>query len=185
MHIISVLINVLSLLAAGAVAGLVNFLPVLPFDNKPVPGGSPLYQCDASEKQNLEISAVDLAPNPPVRGKNLTISAVGTLHETIEQGAYVNVEVRLGYIKLLTQTYDLCETLEENNVDNLTCPLKAGLYSVVKEVEIPAEVPPGKYVVLARAYNVDDELITCLTGEIVLPAVDRGIRRKVLDRLHW
>ncbi|QLL34384.1 hypothetical protein HG536_0G02450 [Torulaspora globosa] len=185
MHFASVFIRVLSLLTVGALAGLVNFLPVLPFDNKPVPGGSPFYQCDVSEKQYLEISTVDLAPNPPVRGKNLTISAVGKLHETIQQGAYVDVEVRLGYIKLLTQTYDLCETLEENNVDGLTCPLTAGLYNVVKEVEIPAEVPPGKYVVLARAYNVDDELITCLTGEIVFPAVDRGIRRKVLDKLHW
>ncbi|QLQ80303.1 hypothetical protein HG537_0D03040 [Torulaspora globosa] len=185
MHIISIFINVLSLLAVGTFAGLVNFLPILPFDNKPVPGGSPLYQCDVSEKQNLEIFTVDLAPNPPVRGKNLTISAVGKLHETVKEGAYVNVEVRLGYIKLLTQTYDLCETLEENKVDGLTCPLAAGPYSVVKEIEIPAEVPPGKYVVLARAYNVDDELITCLTGEIVFPAVDGGIRRKVLDKLHW
>lgn len=180
----SIVLNILSLLATGAFAGLVNFFPALPFDNKPIPGGSPLFQCDVSEKQSLELSTVNLTPNPPVRGQNLTISAVGKLHETVEEGAYVEVEVRLGYIKLLTQTYDLCETLEENDVGELSCPLEAGLYNVVKEVEIPAEVPPGRYVVLARAYNVDDELITCLTGEIVFPAAVRSFSRKMIDKLH-
>lgn len=185
MRSVSIVLNILSLLAVGAFAGLVNFFPVFPLENKPIPGGSPICQCDASEKQMLEISNVDLFPNPPVRGQNLTISALGNLHDTVEEGAYVDVEVRLGYIKLLTQTYDLCETLEENDVDGLTCPLTAGLYSVVKEVEIPAEVPPGKYVVVARAYNVDDELITCLTGDITFPAVRTGIRSKLLDKIHW
>lgn len=163
-------LNVLCLLASGVVGGLVSFFPAPPSENQPIPGGSPLYKCDVNEPQLLELSIVELTPDPPVRGKNLTITAVGKLLEQVEEGSYVDVEVRLGYIKLLTQTFDLCETLEDNDVDGLTCPLAAGRYSIKKEVEIPAEVPPGKYVVLARAYNVDDQLISCLTGEIVFPS---------------
>ena len=109
-------------------------------------------------------------PNPPQRGANLTITASGILKQEIEEGAYVDVEVRLGYIKLLTQTYDLCEQLEENDIGGLRCPLEAGVYDLEKIVEIPAEVPPGKYSVIARAYNLDDSEITCLTGDVIFPA---------------
>lgn len=170
MHTTSIVLNILTLLSTTAFAGVVNFFPAPPSQNKPIPGGSPLFQCDADEKQILELSIVELIPNPPVRGENLTIAAAGELFDVIEEGSYVDVEVRLGYIKLLTQTFDLCETLEDNDVDGLTCPLTAGQYSLVKEVAIPAEVPPGKYVIVARAYNADDSLITCLTGEVVFPA---------------
>ncbi|CDR45321.1 CYFA0S17e01552g1_1 [Cyberlindnera fabianii] len=135
----------------------------LPGD-KPIPGDNPVSICDATEKQILKIDLVDLTPNPPQRGANLSITATGTLSEKIEEGAYVDVEVRFGYIKLLTQTYDLCEQVGE--VD-LECPLDKGEYKLAKTVEIPQEVPPGKYTVYARAYTKDDEFITCITATVV------------------
>lgn len=184
MRSVPLVLNVLCLLATGALGGLVNFFPAPPSNSKPIPGGSPVSQCDVSESQLLELSSLHLTPNPPVRGKNVTITAVGDLLDEVDEGAYVDVEVRLGYIKLLTQTFDLCETLEDNDVGGLTCPLSAGHYSVQKEVEIPAEVPPGKYVVLARAYNVDDELITCLTGEIVFPSTGGAQLSKLRHKLY-
>ncbi|KAG0681284.1 Phosphatidylglycerol/phosphatidylinositol transfer protein [Kluyveromyces marxianus] len=137
--------------------------------NRPIPGGSPLLQCDLEEPQSLDITSVSLDPNPPQRGENLTIVASGLLKTVVEEGAYVDVEVRLGYIKLLSQTYDLCEQLEENDVSGLKCPLPADEYDLLKSVEIPNEVPPGRYSFFARAYNADDTQITCLTGEIVFP----------------
>ncbi|CDH12642.1 related to Phosphatidylglycerol/phosphatidylinositol transfer protein [Zygosaccharomyces bailii ISA1307] len=138
--------------------------------NKPIPGGSPVYKCDIVEKQLLEITSVELSPNPPQRGQNLTIVASGELFEELVEGAYVDVEVRLGYIRLLAQTFDLCETLDENDVEGLKCPVQPGVYNLEKEVSIPAEVPPGKYVFVARAYTVADDLISCVTGEVFFPA---------------
>ncbi|QLG71943.1 hypothetical protein HG535_0C02950 [Zygotorulaspora mrakii] len=170
MHYLFALINFLSLVSAFALGGVVAFFPDAPGQDKPIPGGSPLFQCDTVEKQLLKIENIVLSPNPPIRGENLTISAVGELLETVDEGSYIDVEVRLGYIKLLSQTYDLCESLEENDVDGLTCPLSSGQYSLVKEVEVPAEVPPGKYVIVARAYSAGDDLITCVTGEVTFPA---------------
>ncbi|SCV13770.1 Phosphatidylglycerol/phosphatidylinositol transfer protein [Nakaseomyces glabratus] len=124
-------------------------------ETKPIPGDSP-----------LKISG----SKPTKRGSKLVIKASGEIFETIEEGAYVDVEVRLGYIKLLTQTYDLCEILEDNDVDGLTCPIKKGKYdNLSKDVDIPQEVPPGKYLVTARAYTNDDDLITCITGEVYFP----------------
>ncbi|SCW01608.1 LAFE_0E03400g1_1 [Lachancea fermentati] len=139
-------------------------------DSDPIPGDSPLEKCDASESQLLDLQLVNLLPNPPVRGENVTVSAAGILNGEITEGAYVDVEVRLGYIKLLSQTYDLCEELENNDVGGLRCPLSPGSYMIDKEVEIPAEVPPGKYSVVARAYTAEDDEITCLTGDILFPA---------------
>lgn len=139
-------------------------------ETKPIPGDSPLKMCDIAEGQLLEITKLDLVPNPPKRGSKLVIKASGEIFETIEEGAYVDVEVRLGYIKLLTQTYDLCEILDDNDVDGLTCPIKKGKYdNLSKDVDIPQEVPPGKYLVTARAYTNDDDLITCITGEVYFP----------------
>ena len=40
---------------------------------------------------------------------------------------------------------------------------------ITKEVEIPEEVPPGKYLVTARAFTKDDEYITCLTATVEFP----------------
>ncbi|QEU61664.1 Npc2 [Kluyveromyces lactis] len=144
--------------------------PEPPSANKPIPGDSPLLQCDVDQSQSLDVTQVNLVPNPPQRGENLTIAAAGVLQTTIEEGAYIDIEVRLGYIKLISQTYDLCEQLEENDIDGLKCPIEEGVYELNKIVEIPSEVPPGKYSVIARAYNVDDEQITCLTGEVIFPA---------------
>lgn len=148
------------------------YIPLLPYIysllplTHPIPGDSPLENCDISDDQSLSLYSIDLSPNPPERGTNLTITASGYLHQDISEGAYVDVVVNYGYIRLLSQTYDLCEELP--NVD-MSCPINKGLYTLTKQVEIPNEVPPGKYTVFARAYNKDDSMITCLTGTVEFP----------------
>lgn len=169
-HGLKALFALLFLYTAAVNAGVIGIFNALPPPNtKPINGESPLYQCDILDKQLVEIKEVNLDPNPPVRGENLTISANGEVFETIEEGAYIDVEVRLGYIRLLSQTFDLCETLEDNDIEGLSCPIEPGEYNIKKIVEIPGEVPPGKYVVVERAYTEKDDLITCLTGEVVFP----------------
>ncbi|KAF4771486.1 hypothetical protein HAV15_004265 [Penicillium sp. str.  len=89
----------------------------------PVNGDNPLQYCAKPDNYKLEIESVDLAPNPPLPGQKLTISAKGTLLERIEKGATVNLEVKWGLITLIKQTVDLCEELK--NVD-LECPPREG-----------------------------------------------------------
>ncbi|KAI5968812.1 NPC2 [Candida margitis] len=135
-------------------------------DTKPVPGKSPIEVCDYSSKQLLTLDEIVISPNPPEAGVNLTFTAKGTIDKTITDGAYVEVDVRYGFIKLIHQTYDICK--EITKVD-LECPIEKGKQVITKEVEIPEEVPPGKYFVTARAYTKDDEYITCLTATIEFP----------------
>lgn len=129
-----------------------------------VPGESPLEFCESpSDNWVVTIENVDLIPNPPAPGQALVVNATGTVKERIEEGAYVDVQVKYGYIRLITTRADLCEQVK--NVD-LECPIEAGTVTVVKSVELPKEIPPGKYVVLADVYTKDDVHITCLTATV-------------------
>ncbi|KAF5094087.1 hypothetical protein D0Z03_002187 [Geotrichum reessii] len=131
---------------------------------KPIPGDSPVNLCDLDEPKLVEIYRLDISPNPPEKGKNVTIYGEGIVKETIEEGAYVNVEVRYGYIKLLEQTFDLCEQAKSVGIE---CPINEGKMTLNSSAAIPIEVPPGKYSVAARAYTVDDEPITCLSATVL------------------
>lgn len=132
-------------------------------NGNPVPGDSPIEICDAATPQLLRIDEINLLPNPPARGENLTIEASGFLSEDVGEGAYINVVVTYGYIRLLTQTFDLCEQVEE--VD-LKCPLKKGPISIKKEIELPSEIPPGQYTAIAKVFTKNDEPITCLETKV-------------------
>ncbi|ODQ64898.1 hypothetical protein NADFUDRAFT_83053 [Nadsonia fulvescens var. elongata DSM 6958] len=147
---------------------LQNAFGIQPLANHDIPGDSPVALCDVEDNHLLRIDSVDIFPNPPVRGENLTINAVGFLAKEIKEGAYVDVEVKFGYIRLLRQQFDLCEQVE--NID-MKCPLEPGPLSINKTVELPSQIPPGKYNVVARAYTVDDDQITCLLASVEFPTI--------------
>ncbi|KAL4871785.1 Phosphatidylglycerol/phosphatidylinositol transfer protein [Aspergillus spectabilis] len=128
----------------------------------PVSGNNPLEYCADPSGNLLEIESVDLAPNPPKPGQVLKIKAEGVLNKTVEKGAYVLLEVKYGLITLVRQKPDLCEQLV--NVD-LECPLEAGPLVLTKEVQLPAQIPPGRYTVHADVYTKDDERLTCLDAK--------------------
>ncbi|KAK4241927.1 Phosphatidylglycerol/phosphatidylinositol transfer protein [Achaetomium macrosporum] len=129
-----------------------------------VPGQNPLKFCDADRDDDLiSIEKVVLTPNPPEAGTTLVIEATGTVKETILDGAYVNLEVKYGYIRLIRTQADLCKEIK--NVD-LECPIEKGKISIIKTVDLPKEIPPGKYIVNADVYTKDDEHITCLTATV-------------------
>jgi hypothetical protein len=104
-----------------------------------VPGSNPLTFCHDTSEDILAIDYVDLEPNPPEAGKTLTIKASGTFSEDVEKGAYVNLQVKYGLIRLINQKADLCDQIK--NVD-LECPLKKGETILTKEVDLPREIPP-------------------------------------------
>ncbi|OAX82060.1 hypothetical protein ACJ72_03588 [Emergomyces africanus] len=128
-----------------------------------VPGDNPLTYCSSPEQDILTIESVDLSPNPPIPGQTLAINASGTFSKQIDPGAKVLIQVKYGLIRLINQEADLCD--EITKVD-LQCPLKKGKMSLSKLVDLPKEVPPGRYTVLAEVYTQDQERITCLQAEV-------------------
>ena len=57
----------------------------------------------------------------------------------MESGAYVVLQVKVGAIPLIKRTEDICAQVESVGKE---CPLEAGEIRIVKDVEIPREVPP-------------------------------------------
>ncbi|CAM1511263.1 Fc.00g087760.m01.CDS01 [Cosmosporella sp. VM-42] len=134
-----------------------------------IPGESPLELCPGEHKEDLVvIESVDLLPNPPKAGEELIIKASGIVKEDIEQDAYVLLTVKYGLIRLISTKADLCEQIGQ--VD-LECPIKKGRLEITKSVDLPNEIPPGKYTVFADVYTKDDVQITCLTATV---AFSRG-----------
>lgn len=82
-----------------------------------------------------------------------------------QEGAYADVVVKLGLIKLLTKRFDVCEELyafaylfrafwdrllisiaflySDNAHSSLQCPIKPGEYTIEETVALPAEIPRG------------------------------------------
>jgi len=130
-----------------------------------VPGKSPLQFCkEKHDTDVLTIEHVNLSPNPPSAGETLTIEASGVFNEDVEEGAYVILQVKYGLIRLINARASLCDQVKEVEME---CPIKKGKTLITKQVELPKEIPPGKYTVLADVYTVDDRPITCLTATVV------------------
>ncbi|ADV21812.1 phosphatidylglycerol/phosphatidylinositol transfer protein [Cryptococcus gattii E566] len=109
----------------------------------------------------VQIKSITVSPDPPVPGKNLTVNVKADVLTTIEEGAYADVTVKLGLIKLLHKEFDLCDEARNANA-TVQCPVKPGPYSVSQMVELPEEIPKAKFAVLVRGFTVEDEDMLCL-----------------------
>ncbi|KAK4552124.1 Phosphatidylglycerol/phosphatidylinositol transfer protein [Recurvomyces mirabilis] len=130
-----------------------------------VPGDNPLQHCQDPKDDILTIENVDISPNPPKAGETLKVTAKGILSQNVTDGAKIHLSVKYGLITIIRQTADLCDTVSK--VD-LTCPLhKDKETSLSKEVDLPKEIPPGKYTVVADVVAADEKTkITCLTAAV-------------------
>ncbi|KAF9319647.1 Phosphatidylglycerol/phosphatidylinositol transfer protein [Podila horticola] len=117
-----------------------------------------------TEDDLLQIEYIDINPDPPARGKNLTIDARGILHGDVVEGAKISILVKLGLVKLLQKELDFCE--EAAKVDK-NCPLLAGPQELHHTVELPKEIPPGKYTATVKVKNPDGEQVACLTATAI------------------
>jgi hypothetical protein len=79
----------------------------------------------------------------------------------LQWGAYANVTVKIGFIKLLQKQFDICEEAcvlscvtwllpnagphpSENANATLRCPVQSDDYVIVQTVALPKEIPKGK-----------------------------------------
>ncbi|KJX96157.1 phosphatidylinositol/phosphatidylglycerol transfer protein [Zymoseptoria brevis] len=131
--------------------------------NLAIPGENPLEHCADPKDDILALKKVDLNPNPPRAGTELTITASGILSEDVGEGAKIQLQVKYGLITIINQSADLCETVK--NVD-LECPLKKGKMGLTKVVKLPAQIPPGNYHVSADVVSKDGDKVTCLKASV-------------------
>jgi hypothetical protein len=96
-------------------------------------------------------------------GQVLSIVARGDLSADVEDGAKVHLSVKYGLITIIRQTADLCDTVKKADLE---CPIKKGELALTKDIELPKQIPPGKYSVSADVLTKDDKKITCLSATV-------------------
>ncbi|TRM66183.1 MD-2-related lipid-recognition domain-containing protein, partial [Schizophyllum amplum] len=113
----------------------------------------------------IQLQSIKVSPDPPQPGEQLTVTVNAVVLETIEEGAYADVVVKLGLIKLLSKTFDVCEEARNANA-TVQCPVEKGPYTVVQTVDLPKEIPKAKFVVSVRAYTAEDDDMACVDLQV-------------------
>ncbi|KAJ3027343.1 Phosphatidylglycerol/phosphatidylinositol transfer protein [Rhizophlyctis rosea] len=113
----------------------------------------------------FKLEYIRMTPDPPERGKPLTIAIKGKLEEVVQEGAYADVKVNLGFIKLVDQRFDVCENVKEVGKE---CPLQPGEEEVTHTVDFPKEAPPGRYIIHADITNYDGKHVACINAAFQL-----------------
>ncbi|KAG9085814.1 Phosphatidylglycerol/phosphatidylinositol transfer protein [Ceratobasidium sp. UAMH 11750] len=110
----------------------------------------------------VQVLSIQVWPDPPQIGKDLTVTARGLVTRRIEEGAYADVTVKLGLIKLLHKQFDICEEARNNNV-TVQCPVEPGEYEVVHTVTLPKETPKAKFTIdvqgFVSEYSEDPDMV--------------------------
>ncbi|KAE8221669.1 hypothetical protein CF319_g5006 [Tilletia indica] len=109
----------------------------------------------------VEVHTIEVSPDPPQRGKNMTIHATGKVQKRIEEGAYAMVDVKIGLIRLLHRQIDICEEARQNNAE-VQCPVEPNEYDLTQTVTLPSQIPPAKFGVHVSAFDSNDEPLLCL-----------------------
>lgn len=108
----------------------------------------------------VQIESLEISPDPPERGQNLTITVKGNATEQVEEGAYASVIISIGGIKLPPKEYDLCEEARNANA-SIQCPIEEGEHKVSETVELPKEIPAWPISIHVQGYTADDRELTC------------------------
>ncbi|KAI0319377.1 ML domain-containing protein [Amylostereum chailletii] len=114
-----------------------------------------------SASDDIQIDSIEVSPSPPKPGEEMTVTVKASALKTVEEGAYADVVVKLGLIKLLHKEFNLCEEARNANA-SVSCPVEKGDYTVVQTVTLPKEIPQAKFKVAAKGYTSDDEDLFCV-----------------------
>ncbi|KAL1737332.1 ML domain-containing protein [Schizophyllum commune] len=113
----------------------------------------------------IQLKSIEVSPDPPKPGEQLTVTVNAEVQEQIEEGAYADVVVKLGRIILLKKTFDICEEARKAEAD-VQCPVEKGPYTVVQTVDLPKEIPKAKFTVSVRGYTHEDDDMACVDLQV-------------------
>lgn len=142
-------------------------------------------QCGGDEIA-LHVESIELTPESPQRGHNLTVHGKATLSTRADVscvlrqfGTYIDLSVRVGFLRIFSQRIDVCEALRENEVE-VQCPAAPGHYDVSHTVFLPSQVPPGRFTYYPAKYSVhvegqthEEKPLTCMDIVVSFSVFDR------------
>ncbi|KAF8640872.1 hypothetical protein AX17_000520 [Amanita inopinata Kibby_2008] len=119
------------------------------------------YQDCGLPTDPIQLDSIEVFPDPPKPGQDLTVKVKGVVKDVIQEGAYADVTVKLGLVKLLQKRFDVCEEARNANA-SVRCPVQPGPYTVEQTVSLPKEIPKAKFMVNIRGFTTEEEDMICL-----------------------
>ncbi|KAI9460885.1 ML domain-containing protein [Lactarius psammicola] len=154
------------------VASNAGFLPTSQQQQLVTNQGSPVHTTDGWKYEDcglptdpIQIESITVSPDPPKPGQDLTVLVKAQAQEQVQDGAYADVQVKLGLIKILQKQFDLCKEARNANT-SVQCPVEKGSYVVEHTVALPKEIPQAKFNVNVQAYTIDDDDLFCVKLEV-------------------
>jgi hypothetical protein len=116
--------------------------------------GSPVYYnlIPCGSNSLLSISSLEMIPDPPKTGQNLTLIASGFLRGSIVEGATLRVSVKLGFVTLYDHTDKVCDL---TRASGLNCPIGRGEQSIVAGFPIPSMAPVIFFLFIIRRKSIN------------------------------
>ncbi|MFJ9949111.1 ML domain-containing protein [Kitasatospora sp. NPDC091207] len=122
------------------------------------------YENVGSETDALQIESITITPDPPQPGAELKGVIKGTVTREVVDGAYADVVVKLGLVKLLQKQFDLfAELKKEGSRWSLTAdsgngaPVAPGQVELRFDGRLPREIPRAKFTINVRAFTAEEE----------------------------
>ncbi|KAI3659485.1 hypothetical protein MP638_004547 [Amoeboaphelidium occidentale] len=123
------------------------------------------YEICEKDQNTFELKSLVINPNPPQKGKELSIDAEGYLAHDVTDGSVVQVSVAINGRPFLTRELDLCEeTSKDPNAPQ--CPLTAGDKKITYKVQLPEKIPNFKYDVTARIIDQQNRQVLCAKASL-------------------
>ncbi|XP_065913968.1 putative phosphatidylglycerol/phosphatidylinositol transfer protein 2 [Dysidea avara] len=116
------------------------------------------FSCN-TDKYDVTNLALSFNPDPPEKGKNVTVTLTGTVKETITDGE-IQVVLKFDMFTLIDETYEACELAVKYGHG---CPVLPGPMVLSDTFEVPSELPGGTYKGTMDGTDQDDNPMICGT----------------------
>jgi len=125
----------------------------------PLAASVPFTVCSGADAL-VDVKNLQFEPAVPSKKSPFTVMSWGHVKKEVQVGAKILVEAFIGSAKVLSETYDVCNT-------NTKCPVAVGEGTLASTVPVPAQLPPFVTVrVQARATNPDGAELFCISTNV-------------------
>lgn len=110
----------------------------------------------------MVIRSVEMRPDPPADPRHTQIVINADVRQALTDGAYLDVTVKLGRVKLVAHTFDLLKELQaDGSVSEWQHYIAPGPVTLAFPPlrSLLGDAREGRYVVLVNAHAAEDELM--------------------------